>query len=296
MSSITDILKATGNSFASIAEDGITAGDVSGFVDSGSYTLNALLSGSLFGGFPGNKIVQIASPSGVGKTFLALGAAKYFLEANPTGIAVLFESESAITRQMLVDRGIDVKRLAVVPVTTVQEFKHQALKVIDNYEKIDEKERYPMFFILDSLGMLSTEKEMADSLEGKDTKDMTRAQLIKAAFRVITLRLGRAKVPLVVTNHVYASMCLAAETLVKTTVGLKPISEIEVGDKVYGTTGVQEVEHIFTPEDLSGEGKTFLELEFDDGTKVRCTNDHKFLNSNKEWVCAENLKVGDKFY
>jgi RecA/RadA recombinase len=60
--------------------------------------------------------------------------------------------------------------------------------------------------VLDSLGMLSTSKEMTDTSEGKDTRDMTRAQIIKATFRVLTLKLGVAKIPLVITNHVYASM------------------------------------------------------------------------------------------
>jgi hypothetical protein len=56
---------------------------------------------------------------------------------------------------------------------------------------------------LDSLGMLSTTKEVEDTEAGKETRDMTRAQLLKAAFRVLTLKLGRAKVPMVVTNHTY---------------------------------------------------------------------------------------------
>lgn len=203
MSTLTEFLKITGNPFATIASDGITAGDVSSYVDSGSYALNALLSGSIYGGFPGNKIVVIGAPPSTGKSFFALGAAKHFLEQNPTGMVLLFESESAITKSMLIERGIDVNRFGVIPVSTVQEFRNQALKIIGNYEKEPKKERQPLFFILDSLGMLSTAKEMLDSAEGNDTRDMTRAQLIKASFRVLTLRLGMANIPMFVTNHVY---------------------------------------------------------------------------------------------
>lgn len=75
--------------------------------------------------------------------------------------------------------------------------------MIDAYEKQPEDKRPPMMFVLDSLGMLSTSKEMEDSLEGKDTRDMTKAQIIKAAFRVLTLKLAKVKVPMLVTNHVY---------------------------------------------------------------------------------------------
>lgn len=204
--SLVDFLKVTGNEFASVADDGVTAGDISGWVDSGSYSLNALLSGDIFKGFPGNRIVVIGADPSTGKTFFALGAAKNFLESNPDGIVICFESESAITKEMLVERGIDTKRFGVVPVSTVQEFRTQALRIVDNYEKQPKESRQPLFFILDSLGMLSTEKEMVDSLEGKDTRDMTRAQLIKAAFRTLTLRLGKAGIPMIVTNHVYENV------------------------------------------------------------------------------------------
>jgi len=200
------LLKATENEFANLAEDGITAGDLSGWVDTGSYTLNALVSGSIYGGFPGNKIVIIGAEPATGKSFLALGAAKNFLLQNPTGIVMMFETEAAVSKQMLTERGIDTKRFGVVSVSTVQEFKTQILKVIDNYEKLKKSDRVPLFFILDSLGNLSTTKEMEDSLSGSDKADMTRAKQLKGAFRTITLRAGRAQVPLIVTNHVYADI------------------------------------------------------------------------------------------
>ena len=116
---------------------------------------------------------------------------------------IYFESESAITSQMVVSRGIDPKRMVMMPVTTVQEFRTQSLKILDSYLLQHESERKPLFLCLDSLGMLSTTKEVEDTAEGKETRDMTRAQVLKAAFRVLTLKLGRAKVPMVVTNHTY---------------------------------------------------------------------------------------------
>ena len=104
---------------------------------------------------------------------------------------------------MVTDRGIDPSRMVIMPVTTVQEFRTQALKVLDSYLVQHESERKPLFLCLDSLGMLSTTKEVEDTADGKETRDMTRAQVLKAAFRVLTLKLGRAKVPMVVTNHTY---------------------------------------------------------------------------------------------
>ena len=105
---------------------------------------------------------------------------------------------------MLVERDIDPNRLIIIPVATVQDFKFQALKVVNVY--LENKNRPPMLVCLDSLGMLSTTKELADSEDGKETKDMTRPGTIRAAFRVLTLKLGSAKVPMLVTNHTYENI------------------------------------------------------------------------------------------
>ena len=200
---LKDVIKTTGNEYASLVSDGVETGDVENFIDTGSYIFNALLSGSLNGGLPSNKITALAGESATGKTYFLMGIVKNFLDANPNAGVIYFESESAVTKQMVIDRGIDPNRMVHVPVTTVQEFRTQALKVLDSYLLQHESERKPLFLCLDSLGMLSTTKEVEDTAEGKETRDMTRAQVLKAAFRVLTLKLGRAKVPMVVTNHTY---------------------------------------------------------------------------------------------
>jgi len=196
-----DLLKATGNEYGSKVSDGIEAGDVSGYIDTGSYILNALISGDIYGGIPTNKITAFAGETTTGKTFFVLGIVKQFLADNPSGGVLYFESESALTKQMIESRGIDTERMIILPVTTIQEFTHQALKVVESHT-----EDRPLMLCLDSLGMLSTTKEVTDISEGKETKDMTRAQLVKGAFRVLTLKLGKAGIPLLVTNHTYKQM------------------------------------------------------------------------------------------
>ena len=200
---LKSVVKEVGNEYASLVTDGVEAGDVDSFIDTGSYIFNALLSGSIYGGLPSNKITALAGESATGKTFFLMGVVKNFLDANPDAGVIYFESESALTKDLIVNRGIDPDRMLLMPVTTVQEFRTQAIKVLDTYLAQDESERKPLFMCLDSLGMLSTTKEVEDTAEGKETRDMTRAQVLKAAFRVLTLKLGRAKVPMVVTNHTY---------------------------------------------------------------------------------------------
>jgi RecA/RadA recombinase len=203
MSFLNSVIKEIGNEYASVVSDGVTSGDLAGWVDTGSYIFNALVSGSVFGGIPSNKVTALAGESSTGKTFFALSIVRSFLNANPTGNVIYFESESAISKDMMSDRAIDTNRVGLVPVVTVQEFRTQAMKIVSEYEKIKEADRPPLLMVLDSLGNLSTSKEMEDSAAGKETRDMTRAQVIKSIFRVLTLNLGRANIPLIVTNHTY---------------------------------------------------------------------------------------------
>jgi RecA/RadA recombinase len=203
MSFLKDLVKSSGNEYASVVSDGVSAGDVDSFVDTGSYVFNALLSGSLYGGLPTNKITAIAGESATGKTYFALGMVRQFLEDNKDAAVIFFESESAISREMIEARGIDSKRMIIVPVVTVQEFRQQAISILDKYLETPKDKRPPMMMCLDSLGMLSTTKEIEDTAEGKETRDMTRAQIVKGTFRVLTLKLGRTGVPLIVTNHTY---------------------------------------------------------------------------------------------
>jgi RecA/RadA recombinase len=203
MDFLKEMINVSGNKFASKVEDGLDGSDVCGYIDTGSYAFNALLSGSLFDGLPSNKITCLAGESATGKTYFSIGVVAQFLEANPEGIVLYFDTEQAVTSDMFTDRGVDPKRVAVFPVETVEEFRHQCLTIVDKVLATDESERKPMMIVLDSLGMLSTAKEMNDVAEGKNTRDMTRAQVIKGTFRVLTLKLGKAKIPMIMTNHTY---------------------------------------------------------------------------------------------
>ena len=203
---LSSMVKSYGNKYASLVSDGLDGSDVSGFVDTGCFILNGLLSASIYNGMPNNKITALAGETSTGKTYIALGIASKFLRDNPDAVVLYFDSEQAVTSDMFKNRGIDPKRIAVFPVSTVEEFRHQAITIVDKYLSLPKQEQKPTFIILDSLGMLSTSKEMTDTAEGKDTKDMTRAQIIKATFRVLTVKLGVAKIPLLMTNHTYQSM------------------------------------------------------------------------------------------
>jgi RecA/RadA recombinase len=200
MDFLKDIVKEIGDDFTKLASD---IDETESYVDTGSYIFNALVSGSIFGGVSGNKITAIAGESSTGKTFFSLAVVKNFLDSNPDGYCLYFDTEAAVNKPLLESRGIDLTRFVVVNVVTIEEFRNKALKAIDIYSKAPVQERKPCMFVLDSLGMLSTSKEINDVLNDKEVRDMTKSQLIKGTFRMLTLKLGQANVPLIVTNHTY---------------------------------------------------------------------------------------------
>ena len=197
----SDLAKAMNDENTHLLSDGNNSAEFTGWIDTGSFILNALVSGSLYGGVPNNKVVALAGEQATGKTFFALGMVKNFLEQNKDGGTIYYDTEAAVTKDMMETRGIDTNRLIVAEPQTIQQFRHHGLQVLDRY--IDSKESPPMMMVLDSLGQLSTTKEMEDSTEGKETRDMTKAQVIKATFRTLGLKLAKAQVPMIITNHTY---------------------------------------------------------------------------------------------
>ena len=246
------------------------------FIDTGSYIVNALISGSIYGGLPDNRITAIAGPEATGKTFFALSIMKTYLDTNEDGYVVYFESESAIaedetTKEMMVSRGIDVSRVLITPVTTIEEFRTQALRMVDSHLEIPEGERPQLFMVLDSLGNLSTNKEMTDMASGSEKADMTRPRLVKAAFRALALKLGRAKIPMLVTNHVYT-----------------PIGQMFPQDEMSGGSGLKYAAStiIFLSKRKEKEGKDVV------GAVVHCKTRKSRLT--KEHQVVDTLLTFDK--
>ena len=195
---IKHLIKESQNDMATVVSSGIV-GDCYTFVDTGSYSLNALTSGSMYGGVPSNKITCFAGSEAVGKTFITLSIAKNFLDLDKKNLVIYFESEGALTKDMIEERGLDIDRIGLFPVATVEEFRTQCVRIIENSGKNEGK----MMIFLDSLGNLSTMKEMGDVAGGSDKRDMTRAPMIRGTFRTLSLMLSKHNIPLIITNHTY---------------------------------------------------------------------------------------------
>ena len=178
--------------------------EVDEWIPTGNYLLNAQLSGTLFGGIPNTRSLGLMGDPGTGKSFVCLNVAR---EAQKKGYDVIYcDTEGAIDKSSAIKFGIDANKVRYQPIKTVTEFQTFVANLLELVKKAKASGANPkILLILDSLGMLSTDKELRDAIEGKNAADMgAKAKELRKLFRVITLDLTAAKIPLVCTNHVYA--------------------------------------------------------------------------------------------
>lgn len=180
-----------------------TFSSVDEWIPTGNYLLNAQLSGSLFGGIPNTRSLGLMGDPGTGKSFVCLNVAR---EAQKKGYDVIYcDTEGAIDKSTATKFGIDPHKVRYQPIKTVTEFQTFVSNLISMVKKARTGGANPkVLLVLDSLGMLSTDKELTDAMSGKNAADMgAKAKELRKLFRVITLDLTAAKIPLICTNHVY---------------------------------------------------------------------------------------------
>ena len=179
--------------------------EVTEWIHTGNYHLNACLSGSLFGGWPNNRSCSIAGPSGTGKTFLTLNSVR---EAINMGYFVIYyDSEAAVDKDQMLKFGIDTSKVNYQPVNTVQEFRTSITSITQKMQEVKRKggEIPKIMIILDSAGNLATAKEIEDAVSGSEKSDMTRSKVLKSIFRIIMTPMADLKIPFLFTNHTYQS-------------------------------------------------------------------------------------------
>lgn len=175
--------------------------EVGEWISTGNYLLNAQLSGTLFGGIANNRSMGIAGDPQTGKSFLCMNIVR---EAQKIGYNVIYcDTEGAIDRSSAKKFGIDTNMVRYQPIKTISDFKVFSANLIDKVKAYRKEGAEPKIcLVLDSLGMLSTDKESGDALKGKSAMDMgIRSKELRSLFRVITLDLTGAKIPLICTNH-----------------------------------------------------------------------------------------------
>lgn len=254
--------------------------------------LNIALSGAIDGGFC-RGLTFFCGPSKHFKTSFALILVKAYMDKYKDSVLLFYDSEFGAPQDYFESFGIDTSRVLHTPIKNVEEFKFDLIQQLEN---ITEKDN--VIIMADSIGNLASKKEIEDAIDKKSVADMSRAKALKGLFRMITPYLTMNNIPMIAINHTYQTQelyCLAGETAIKTATGIKHIKDIDVGEYVYALNGLKKVTRKYLPEELPKENVKYLKLTFDDGSEVKCTNTHKFLMCDNNWVDAENIKIGDVF-
>lgn len=262
--------------------------DIDDYIPTGNYLLNAQISGSVFGGYPNTRSIGIAGDSGAGKTFLCLNAVR---ELQKKDYFVFYiDTEGAIDRSDYIKFGVDLEKLKYLRMGLISDVKFFINDFIDTMK---ENPGLKAAIFVDSVGMLDTDKSKRDMDAGKNAADMgLRSKELRALFKSFTLDLSNLKVPFLFTNHTYA--CFPGEQLIITENGTTRIMDLKIGDLVDTLEGFKPVENIFTYDSAN-----LLEIEFEDGTIVKCTPNHRFLvgedwENEESWVEAMDLIEGSE--
>ncbi len=182
------------------------------WLDTGSMSLNTILSGCLYKGIPFGRIVGFSGPSMCGKTLIMM---KIIANAQKQGMfAVIFDSEMAFDKEMAIRLGCDPSKIKVYPVESVEGCRNQIVKFLLS---VIEKNLQEKFIIcIDSLGNLASTKELEDAAKGSDATDMgTRGKALKSMMRCITYKCAKARIPLIFSNHIYDNPAAIYKSLIK---------------------------------------------------------------------------------
>ena len=259
--------------------------------------INIALSGRIDGGLtPG--LTMWAGPSKHFKTAFSLLMAKSYLDKYPDAALLFYDSEFGTPQSYFDSFGIDATRVLHTPLTNIEQLKFDIMTQLNSVERGDH-----LIIIIDSIGNLASKKEVEDALEGKSVADMSRAKQIKSLFRMVTPHLSLKDIPMVVVNHTYKTMelyskdvvgggCMVAGTkITMADDSLKSIEDVLVGEFVKTLHGKSQVTHIWNPDTLVEGTPECFEIEFEDGCKITCSDEHKFLVKG-EWIEAKNLFAG----
>lgn len=170
--------------------------------------LNIALSGRIDGGLtPG--LTLFCGPSKHFKSLFSLILAKSYMDKYPESVLVFYDCEFGTPESYFDSLGIDKERVVHTPIMNMEEFKFDVMQQLQEIKRGDK-----VIFVIDSLGNMSSKKEMEDAIEGKSTQDMTRARQMKSIFRMITPYLVKYDIPMVAVNHIYMTQEMFSKPVV----------------------------------------------------------------------------------
>lgn len=207
--SFRQLKKVSNNPWSYVLNDNANPYGIEEYFDTNCYILNAVLSdGDINKGCILGKKYCFSGEASTGKSLFSAYIVKSFLEQDKDRVAVIYETEGSSIKEMFEKIGVDMERVIVEPVNIIEELQTNIFKYIAELEEdyLETKERTKMIFVLDSLGMLVSRKEVEDVSANKEVRDMTRAQAIKKFYRLVSLKLSLLKIPMITINHSYTNI------------------------------------------------------------------------------------------
>jgi hypothetical protein len=256
--------------------------------------INVAFSGTLDGGLSSG-LTLLAGPSKSFKTCLALLCTKSYLDKYKDAVCIYYDSEGGSTPAYLKSMGVDPTRVVHIPIEHMEMLKFDLVRQLKELNRGDK-----VIIVIDSIGNTASLGELENALEEKTKAEMQRAKSIKGLFRMVTPSLVTKDIPCLTICHTYSEMtlypkqiisggCLVAGTKVTMFDGsFKSVEDVLVGDLVQTLEGAKPVTNVWNPNTLENGTPECLELTFDDGFKVVCSETHPFLTTTG-WITASKL-------
>ena len=196
--------------------DGNSLSTVSEWIDTGSYALNAIISGSLYGGIPMGRLTAFVGPESCGKTLMAN---KIMANAQTKGMYVAyFDTEGALDEATAKRLGCNTAKIKHVPSEITEHCRNEIVQFLDTI--VQNKLQGKVLIVIDSLGNLITAQEKKKIEEGSETLDMgNRSKQLKSLMRAVTHAAAKANCPVVFTNHIYEDPSQLHPTAIKKQAG-----------------------------------------------------------------------------
>lgn len=305
--SVFDMVQSIDKTAEIIADSAYS--NIKDWIGTGIYVLNACMSGDIFGAVPAGRITTFYGPSSVGKSFLACSCAR---EAQKAGYTVIYmDSEGAIDSRFVSRLGVDPTKLIIKQVSTIAETNQFIAKTCEalQQQEDDYGQHQKVMFVLDSLGNLTSDKEKADTIDGNNKRDMTKAQEVKALFRVNATPMAKLGIPMIVNNHSYAMIgayvptqvmaagCLLPTEKIQTSDGIKMMKDITTDDMVLSHDG--KYHKVLATWDVQ---KPTYDIELENNKTITCSDIHRFLidiehpELDESWKTIDELQEGDEIY
>jgi RecA/RadA recombinase len=206
--------------FATLSDHNLST--VNEWIDTGSYALNAICSGSLYKGIPKGRITGFVGPAQSGKSLIINKIIGNFQSLSSDHWGLIWDTEAATDKNTIKNVGVNPERIKILPVETIEECRNQISKFLDNVIAGGEKTYGKYIVAIDSLGNLASQKEMTDAAKDKTASDLgQRAKGLKSMMRTITYKAAKAGVSVIFANHIYDDPMAMFPSLVKSQSGGK---------------------------------------------------------------------------